>query len=189
MARDGSRDDYQRPPAHRIHDQGFPQFTYRRSDVQRVDSKKDELAALLRRELEHLSSPSVADLQHRIEELCDRVLPKRGSLRSTTMAAFWWTGEGLPEREKTVGKGPKKRNVAPAGGHHPGTEAKLCPNKNATETGNSGCESKGMGPAAFFTKSTKRTNSWIQFVKKDYLPNNSETRWNFKSRVVNALFD
>jgi hypothetical protein len=27
MARDGSRDDYQRPPAHRIHDQGFPQFT------------------------------------------------------------------------------------------------------------------------------------------------------------------
>jgi hypothetical protein len=27
MARDGSRDDYQRPPAHRIHDQSFPQFT------------------------------------------------------------------------------------------------------------------------------------------------------------------
>jgi hypothetical protein len=44
------------------------------------------------------------------------------------------------------------------------------------------------GFSAFFTKSTKRTNSWIQFVKKR-LPNNSETRWNFKSRVVNTLFD
>jgi hypothetical protein len=45
------------------------------------------------------------------------------------------------------------------------------------------------GFSAFFTKSTKRTNSWIQFVKKNYLPNNSETRWNSKSRVVNTLFD
>ncbi|KAH0817468.1 hypothetical protein GEV33_005323 [Tenebrio molitor] len=60
-----------------------------------TDSKKDELTALLRRELEHLSSPSVADLQQRTEELCDRVLPKRGSLRSTTRAVFWWTGEKI----------------------------------------------------------------------------------------------
>jgi hypothetical protein len=63
-----------------------------------TDSKKDELAALLRRELEYLSSPSVADLQQRTEELCDRVLPKRGSLRSTTRAVFWWTGEVASSR-------------------------------------------------------------------------------------------
>jgi hypothetical protein len=56
--------------------------------------------------------------------------------------------KGLPEREKTVGKGPKKRNAAPAGGHHPGTGVKLCPSKNATETENSGCEGKSMGSAA-----------------------------------------
>jgi hypothetical protein len=44
------------------------------------------------------------------------------------------------------------------------------------------------GFSAFFTKSTKRTNLLDSICKKR-LPSNSETRWNFKSRVVNTLFD
>jgi hypothetical protein len=44
------------------------------------------------------------------------------------------------------------------------------------------------GFSAFFTKSTKRTNLLDSICKKR-LPSNSETRRNFKSRVVNTLFD
>jgi hypothetical protein len=44
------------------------------------------------------------------------------------------------------------------------------------------------GFSEFFTKSTKRTNLLDSICKKR-LPSNSETRWNFKSRVVNTLFD
>jgi hypothetical protein len=44
------------------------------------------------------------------------------------------------------------------------------------------------GFSAFFTKSTKCTNLLDSICEKR-LPSNSETRWNFKSRVVNTLFD
>lgn len=44
------------------------------------------------------------------------------------------------------------------------------------------------GFSAFFTKSTKRTNLLDRICSKR-LPCNSETRWNFKSRAVNTIFD
>lgn len=44
------------------------------------------------------------------------------------------------------------------------------------------------GFSSFFTKSSKRTNILDEICKKR-LPSSSETRWNFKSRAVNTIFD
>jgi hypothetical protein len=69
-----------------------------------AENKKDELAEQMVMELGELSSPSAFEIQHRVEEMCDRILPKRGYLRNTMRAVFWWTGEVAFRRRDNLSK-------------------------------------------------------------------------------------
>jgi hypothetical protein len=76
-----------------------------------AENKKDKLAEQMVMELGELSSPSAFEIQHRVEEMCDRILPKRGCLRNTMRAVFWWTGEVAFRRRDYLSK---RRRLAKA---------------------------------------------------------------------------